>query len=126
MRGLSDETGSWKMICISRLSARSSDVPIDLTSRPSNVISPDVGSMRRSSVRPVVVFPQPDSPTTPSVSPRATSNDTSFTACTAPTSRAKIPFLMGNDFFEIPDGDERLSVVHAAPTPSSTTIGVWG
>src|SRR4029078_1301364 len=29
----------------------------------------------------------------------ATSNETSFTACTAPTSRANTPFLMGKDFF---------------------------
>jgi hypothetical protein len=98
MRGLSDETGSWKMICISRLSARSSDVPIDLTSRPSNLISPDVGSIRRRIARPVVVLPQPDSPTTPSVSPRATSKDTSFTAFTAPTCRDRTPFLIGNSF----------------------------
>src|ERR1700682_2501485 len=90
MRGLREETGSWKMICISRLNARSSDVPIELTSRPSNLISPDVGSMRRRIVRPVVVLPHPDSPTTPRVSPRA--------ACTAPTWRENTPFLMGKDF----------------------------
>src|SRR5438270_694379 len=84
------------MICISRRVARSSDVPIDRTSRPSKLISPDVGSRRRKIVLPVVVFPQPDSPTTPRVSPRATSNETSFTAFTAPTWRDRTPFLIGN------------------------------
>ena len=40
---------------------------------PSNVIVPDVGSISRSSSRPTVVLPDPDSPTSPSVSPRRTS-----------------------------------------------------
>src|SRR3954469_2837985 len=87
------------MICISRLIARSSDVPIASTSRPSKRISPEVGSINRSIALPVVVFPHPDSPTTPSVSPRATSNETSFTAFTAPTCLEKTPFLIGNSFF---------------------------
>ena len=38
-------------------------------SRPSNTIWPAVGSSSRVSRRPVVVLPQPDSPTRPSVSP---------------------------------------------------------
>ena len=86
------------MICISRRSARSSDVPIERTSLPSNLTSPAVGSMSRRIVRPVVVLPQPDSPTRPSVSPGATSNETSFTALTAPTCRANTPFLIGKCF----------------------------
>ena len=40
-------------------------------STPSNRTAPAVGSIRRSSRRPVVDLPQPDSPTRPSVSPRA-------------------------------------------------------
>ena len=40
-------------------------------SSPSNRISPAVGSSRRSSSRPIVLLPLPDSPTRPSVSPRA-------------------------------------------------------
>ena len=39
--------------------------------RPSNRTAPAVGSIRRNSRRPVVDLPQPDSPTRPSVSPRA-------------------------------------------------------
>ena len=41
-------------------------------SRPSNVIRPPVGSSSRLTSRPVVVLPQPDSPTRPSVSPGCT------------------------------------------------------
>ena len=40
-----------------------------MTSRPSNQTSPALGSIRRRMQRPVVVLPQPDSPTRPSVSP---------------------------------------------------------
>ena len=39
-------------------------------SRPSKTISPAVGSSSRVSSRPVVVLPQPDSPTSAKVSPR--------------------------------------------------------
>src|SRR5579864_2597263 len=41
--------------------------------------------------RPTVVFPQPDSPTSPSVSPRPSVNDTPSTAPTAPTCRRSTP-----------------------------------
>jgi ABC-type oligopeptide transport system ATPase subunit len=51
---------------------RSSLGPSDRTSLPSNSISPEVGSIRRSTQRPVVDLPQPDSPTRPSVSARST------------------------------------------------------
>ena len=40
-------------------------------STPSKTIRPALGSMSRRSSRPTVVLPQPDSPTRPSVSPRA-------------------------------------------------------
>src|SRR3982074_2532994 len=98
------------MICISRRSARSSDVPIDLTSRPSNLTSPDVGSMSRRIVRPVVVLPQPDSPTPP----------------TRPHLPGEDSLLDWELFPEILDGNQRLGVVHAAATPSSTTSGGCG
>src|SRR5665213_558988 len=50
------------------------------TSTTPNSTFPAVGSSSRSIDRPIVVFPHPDSPTTPSVSPRAILNETSFTA----------------------------------------------
>ena len=43
-----------------------------LISFPSKDTVPLVGSYSRMMVRPVVVFPQPDSPTSPKVSPRST------------------------------------------------------
>ena len=51
---------------------------------PSKMTSPPVGSCRRSSVRPIVVLPEPDSPTTPSVCPL---RSWKLTFCTALNSR---------------------------------------
>ncbi|KAG0927741.1 hypothetical protein G6F31_017945 [Rhizopus arrhizus] len=47
---------------------------------PSKRISPRVNPYRPTSMRATVEFPQPDSPTSASVSPRAISNDTPSTA----------------------------------------------
>src|SRR5438046_783604 len=63
-----------------RRSSRKSRLPIVVTSRPSKAISPFVGSISRSKQRPAVHFPHPDSPTSPSVSPRKISKDTPSTA----------------------------------------------
>ena len=52
---------------------------------PLNSTVPDVGGISPSTTLPRVVFPQPDSPTSPSVSPRRTSNDTPSTARTEAT-----------------------------------------
>ena len=49
-------------------------------SLPSKMILPAVGSISLMIVRPSVVLPQPDSPTTPSVSPRRRSRSTPSTA----------------------------------------------
>ena len=54
-------------------------------STPSKCTDPDVGRNSWRTVRPVVDFPQPDSPTRPSVSPGKTSKETPSTARTAPT-----------------------------------------
>ena len=69
IRGLSEPYGSWKMICISRRSARSRSGPAR------QALAVEADACRRSarsgdSMRPVVDLPQPDSPTSPSVSPR--------------------------------------------------------
>ncbi len=58
-------------------------------SRPSKWTLPDVGSSRRSTSRPVVDLPQPDSPTSASVSPASTSKLTPSTACTIPARTAE-------------------------------------
>ena len=72
VRGSSDAYGSWKMICIRRRYGCSAAPFSVVMSVPSKTIVPAVGSMSRSSSRPTVVLPQPDSPTRPSVSPRRT------------------------------------------------------
>src|SRR6185503_16460891 len=56
---------------------------------------PEVGSTRRRMQRPVVVLPQPLSPTSPSTSPAWTSNDTPSTARTWPTRRENSPRRIG-------------------------------
>ena len=54
--------GSWNTICIDARTLRSSLPLSRVTSAPSKSISPAVGSMRRSSARPVVDLPDPLSP----------------------------------------------------------------
>src|SRR5262249_33642278 len=63
-----------------------------------NLTVPAVGSISRRMQRPVVVFPQPLSPTRPSTSPGATVNETPSTAFTWPTTRGNRPFLIGKCF----------------------------
>ena len=71
LRGLSDAYGSWKTIIISRRTGRISARESCVMSRPSKTIVPPVGSSSRMMQRAIVDLPQPDSPTTPSVSPCA-------------------------------------------------------
>ena len=79
-------------------------------SRPRNRISPEVGSSRRTMQRPSVDFPQPDSPTSPSVSPAARSRETSATARTCATARSKITAAAHRKRFLQPaDGQDRLA-----------------
>src|SRR5579859_4253816 len=68
-------------------------------SRPSNTILPALGSSSRVISRPVVVLPQPDSPTRPSVSPARTARSIPSTARTAPMRRLKMmPRVIGKCF----------------------------
>ncbi len=69
LRGLSDACGSWKTICISRRIGASVLREALVMSASRNLISPLVELTSRTSARISVVLPQPDSPTTPSVSP---------------------------------------------------------
>src|SRR6185369_3094114 len=57
--------------------------PIDC---PSNTISPSLGSIRRQIIRDVVLLPDPDSPTRPTLSPPAIVIEKSATAA-APSSK---------------------------------------
>src|ERR1051325_7288130 len=51
-----------------------------ITSTPFTTIVPPLGSISRLIIFSVVVFPQPDGPTSATISPSATSNDRSPTA----------------------------------------------
>src|SRR5262249_8580274 len=86
------------MICICLRSARSDRLSSVVTFLPSNHTSPEVGSINRRMVRPVVDLPHPDSPTSPSVSPGCMVNEMSSTACTRATSRESSPPRMGKYF----------------------------
>ncbi len=66
---------------------------------PSKTISPVSCGMRCISSRASVDLPQPDSPTTPSVSPFMTEKETPSTALTWPCARLRKPPLMGKCFF---------------------------
>ena len=88
--GFSDVIGSWKMIAISRpRTDRSSRSLIWSRSRPSKCAVPlgDATGARagsRAAPATVTLLPQPDSPTMPSVSPGAMSNEMPLTAWIVP------------------------------------------
>ena len=69
MRGLSELYGSWNTIWMRRRRRRSGPAASEKTSTPSSWNEPELGSVRRNNVRATVVFPEPDSPTRPSVVP---------------------------------------------------------
>src|SRR5438270_840453 len=95
-RGSSDAYGSWKIIAMSRRSTRSRSPLLFVLSSPLNVTVPAVGSMGLTTVRPSVVLPDPDSPTSPSVSPALVSMSTPSTAWTCPVVRCINPDATGN------------------------------
>ncbi len=66
--GFSDAYGSWNTICILPRSCRRACASSEATSVPRYRTEPPVDGMRCKSIRPVVDFPQPDSPTNPNVS----------------------------------------------------------
>ncbi len=80
IRGLSEPYGSWKTICMRCRAAQSSRAESATRSRPSKRICPALGSISRKISRPVVDLPQPDSPTSPSVSPGSSAKLTPSTA----------------------------------------------
>src|SRR5215470_14195808 len=73
---------------------------------------PSVGSIKRRIARPTVDLPQPDSPTRPSVSPRAISKLTPSTAKTRPVIRRHSPLLSTKYFLR-----SRISSSVSAPLP---------
>ena len=90
--GFSEVIGSWKIIPILLPRIwRTSSSSILITSSPSKMISPDTifpGGLgiKRKIERALTVFPQPLSPTNPTISPGWMSYETPATACTTPSS----------------------------------------
>jgi len=86
--------GSWKTTCISRRKGT-----ICLGSKPSMFwLRYTIGPLEETSLNnamPSVDLPEPDSPTTPSVSPSRIDRVTPSTALTAPTCRLSTPARMG-------------------------------
>ena len=121
IRGSRLAYGSWKIICI-RLRRRRNSAPLNsVTSWPSKKMRPPVGGLRRMIARPVVLLPQPDSPTSPSVSPRSISNVTPSTAWTSPTWRCRmIPSRIGNQTFR-PSSRRSGTLPAAAVAPVEVT-----
>ena len=81
-RGFRDEIGSWKIIWILVRASRIASPDKAVRSVPLKTIEPDVGLGSCMIARPVVLFPQPDSPTMPRVSPMRTSKEIPLTALT--------------------------------------------
>ena len=77
------------------------------TSCPSNRTVPDLGSTSRRIERPVVDLPQPLSPTSASVSPACSENETSSTACTRALTRPSRPERMSNRVTRLRDFEHR-------------------
>ena len=96
IRGLREEYGSWKTICIWRRVVRSASPDRCVISFPSNRTDPESGSSSRIAIRARVVFPHPDSPTSPSVFPGGTVRETPSTARTRRFSAEKNDFRTGN------------------------------
>ena len=96
-RGSSEEYGSWKTIWKRRRWRLQAQIARRASrSTPSRRIEPSRGSMMRTIARPTVVLPNPDSPTSPSVSPRLIVRLTPSTAWTQPVVRRRIPLVTGN------------------------------
>src|ERR1700712_4735860 len=124
-RGFSEEYGSWKIICISRRIGRMPRTERSVMSRPSNRMRPDVGSMSFVTARPVVDLPQPDSPTSPRVSPSCTTNETPSTAFTGLPVRPIRPADLPGKCLVIPSTSSRgLGVGTAELVPASGAIVV--
>jgi hypothetical protein len=85
------------MICIFFRVRRSSSPDSAVMFRPSKTTFPASGEIRRIATRPSVVFPQPDSPTSPTVFPGGTSIDTPSIAVTRSVSVEKNDFLTGKN-----------------------------
>ena len=95
------------------------------TVSPSKMISPAVVSISAMIRREVVDLPQPDSPTTPRVSPLRTSKLTSSTACTDPALRPRKPVERGKMFGEAGARSARAAPGRRRPVTGEVQGGPW-
>src|SRR5215217_5511130 len=102
------------MICACWRNARSSFAGSASTSLPSKWIVPPLAGIKRNNRRARVDLPEPDSPTSASVSPRRISSETSSTAETQLVARPKKSHAVG----------KRLVTPRSA-TRGSADIGSW-
>ena len=88
-------------------------------SAPRKLIVPAVGISRPTISRPIVVFPHPDSPTSPNVSPGRIERLTSATALTDPTRRRSIaPLVTGKSLTRCSAASKRPASLLVAGTVS--------
>lgn len=117
--GFNDAYGSWKMICIRFLYSFSSLSFKLAMSFPSNKTLPEVTSCKRMMLLPVVDFPQPDSPTSPNVSPFLIVKLRSSTAFNCSVFLPNGPFLIGKYFLS---SALQLSFLHACESPTALSF----
>ena len=79
-RGSSEANGSWNTTWMCRRISRMALLSSSVNSTPSKRTEPEVAGMSCRMQRPVVDFPQPDSPTRPRVSPAEMERETPDTA----------------------------------------------
>src|ERR1700734_1127515 len=89
------------------------------TARPFSDTVPESGLSRATTIRPIVVFPQPDSPTSPNVSPARTVNDTPDTALTLATRRCRTAPEGTGDSFTRAGTSSRGAAEAAPPGPAA-------
>src|SRR5699024_2699598 len=113
LRTFNEEYGSWNIIWISRFTP--SFFPLPLNFSPWKKISPSVMSFRPITAFPVVVLPEPDSPTRPYVVPLGIERLTPSTALTWSFPALKQPPLVGKGVFHFLISKKSLLIAHRRP-----------
>src|SRR6185295_10842302 len=132
--GLSDVIGSWKTIAISlarifRISSGGSGTrsrPCHST-RPATILPGGIGTSL-STVIAVTDLPQPDSPTTHTVSRRSTLRSTPSTACNQPSSVLKwvlSPWISSNAILSAPPAIGANRIARRSASRAAATEPAW-
>ena len=108
--GFSELQGSWNTACTERrYSLRRAGADFLWIVRPLNLISPSVGSSIIRTILAVVLLPQPDSPTTPRVSPCRRPKEMPSTALSWPKILVTIIPLVTGKYFLRPATSRTIS-----------------